>query len=314
MKEIKYTFLPVLNCNMCGADSSQFDTLGKRLNQSQGLRPRKKTGITTIVVKCKNCRLVFSNPQPIPESIEDHYEISPEEYWGKEFLIVEDDYMAQVINKLKTLLHYTPGMRSLDIGAGFGRSMRAMSKFGFDAYGIEPSETFYNMAIEKLKISTDKLLRASVEKSEYEENYFDFILFNAVLEHFQNPSASIKKAIKWLKPGGLVLIVVPSSDWLISKLFNFYFKIIGTDYVSNISPMHKPYHLYEFSLKSFEKHKALIGYDIEEYEYSVCSTFMPKLFDFILKPYMNRTNTGMEIRLWLRKPNSKPGGGDSLNT
>ena len=74
-----YSFHSVENCNMCG--SSSFKILGKRLNSAQGKDPYNKTGITTTIVKCKSCDLIYSNPLPIPASIQDHYNIPPEEYW-----------------------------------------------------------------------------------------------------------------------------------------------------------------------------------------------------------------------------------------
>ena len=97
MRKIKYTFLPIENCNMCGANESRFKILGKRLNQSQGMRPCRKFGITTTIVKCKNCGLIFSNPQPIPPSIKDHYELPAEQYLGEEYFIMDENYFSSAI-------------------------------------------------------------------------------------------------------------------------------------------------------------------------------------------------------------------------
>jgi len=121
------------------------------------------------------------------------------------------------------------------------------------------------------------------------------------LEHLYNPSGSIKKALKWLKPGGVIHIEVPSSDWLINKLINLFYKMKLSDYVGNLSPMHEPFHLYEFGLKSFEQHAKQNDYEIAFHEYYVCQTFMPRILDKFIKPYMKRTNTGMQLCVWLRK-------------
>jgi len=152
-----------------------------------------------------------------------------------------------------------------------------------------------------MDINTDKLKLGMIEEVEYSENHFDFISFGAVLEHLFDPSASILKAMKWLKPNGIIHIKVPSSDWLIAKIINLFYKLKCTDYVCNLSPMHKPFHLYEFSLKSFQEHAKQHGYELAFYEYYVCQTFMPKMIDYILKPYMRWTNTGMQLCVWLRK-------------
>ncbi len=65
--------------------------------------------------------------------------------------------------------------------------------------------------------------------------------------------------------------------------------------------MHNPYHLYEFSKTTFEKLAPRSGFEIAHHDYSVCQTFLPPVFDKVLKPYMKMTNTGMEINVWLRK-------------
>lgn len=300
-KTSRYYFNEIPTCNMCGASAEHFSILGKRLNGSQGKNPSKKMGITTTIVKCKNCELIFPNPQPIPFDIQDHYGIPPETYWTEEYLTVRDTYFLNEISTLRKLQPFEDGMKSLDIGAGIGKSMIAMAKAGYLSYGFEASEPFYERAISKMGISPDHLKLGMIENVDYPENTFDFITFGAVLEHLYDPANSIEKALKWLKPGGIIQIEVPSSGWLTNKIINFYYKLRKGDYVANLSPMHEPYHLYEFSLKSFEKHAQVNNYTIAQADYYVCDTYLPKVLDGILKPYMKRTNQGMQLCVWLKK-------------
>ena len=105
---------------MCGADTSTHKVLGKRLNKSQGKNPKRKLGITTTVCECTNCGLIYSNPQPIPFDIQDHYGVFPEEYWKESYFELNDNYFQGEISRLKQLMDFNPGMKSLDIGAGLG--------------------------------------------------------------------------------------------------------------------------------------------------------------------------------------------------
>lgn len=303
MKQITYTFTPVEQCNLCLADSSKFKVLGKRLNGSQGFNPRKKTGITTTVVKCSNCGLIFPNPMPVPNKLSDHYGIPVESYWVPEYFVVPENLYTGLINlaKAHTPAMANPGAKVLDIGAGIGKCMISFKNAGYDVWGFEPSEPFYNKAIEFMGVNPERLKLNSIEGSEYEENFFDFITFGAVLEHLYDPSESIIKAMKWLKPGGTIHIEVPSSKWLINDMINLTYKVRGLDYVGNISPMHEPFHIYEFGLKSFEEHAKKHGYTIAYHEYYVCKTYMPKLVDPLLKWYMKTTDKGMQLALILRK-------------
>lgn len=297
----RYYFNNIDACNMCGSMAHNHKILGKRLNSSQGKNPKKKIGITTTVVKCNNCGLIYSNPQPVPFDIQDHYGVPPENYWNDNYFINSDNYFRGEIERLKTLLDFKDGMKSLDIGAGLGKQMIALSKCGFETYGFEPSKQFYERAISKMNISPERLKLGMIENVAYPENHFDFISFGAVLEHLYDPSDSILRALKWLKPNGILHIEVPSSDWLIGKMINFFYALKQTDYVGNLSPMHEPYHLHEFGLKSFQEHSKKYGYELAFSEYYVCHTFLSKIFDWLIKPYMKWTNTGMQLCVWLRK-------------
>ncbi len=112
--------------------------------------------------------------------------------------------------------------------------------------------------------------------------------------------------MKWLKPNGNIHIEVPSSKHLIGKNFNLYYMLRGTNYVTNISPIHVPFHLYELGLNSFNELGNRLHYKVEKNQIDVCDIMMkPKLFHPILRKYMERTNTGMQLTIYLRKLNSK---------
>lgn len=64
---------------------------------------------------------------------------------------------------MKRLIKFEPGMRALDIGAGLGKCMRSLTNAGFDAYGIEPSEPFYNKAIREMGADPERLELATLE-------------------------------------------------------------------------------------------------------------------------------------------------------
>ena len=300
-KQLRYYFNYIDKCNMCGSGGETHKILGKRLNQSQGKNPKTKIGITTTIIKCTDCGLIYSNPQPVPFDIQDHYGVPPEDYWKESYFVVNENYFAKELKQLKQLIDIKSDTKALDIGTGLGKAMIAMSKSGLDTYGFEPSKQFHERAISKMGINPERLKLGMIEDMDYPENYFDFISFGAVLEHLYDPSASIEKALKWLKPNGVMYIEVPSSNWLISKILNLYYKIKLTDYVSNLSPMHDPYHLYEFGVKSFELHAKKNNYELAYYEFDVCQAFMPKFLDYFLRPLMRKTNTGMQLCMWLRK-------------
>jgi 2-polyprenyl-3-methyl-5-hydroxy-6-metoxy-1,4-benzoquinol methylase len=297
-----YKFYKVTTCNMCGSNSIYHKVIGQRLNQSTGMKPKRKHGISVTVLKCKKCGLIFSDPMPVPNDIQDHYGLPPETYWKTELFAWDENYFSEEIKELKKLMPITHGMKALDIGAGLGKSMLSLQKAGFDAYGLEASIPFYERAISKMNIPKERLKFSMLEDIEYSVEEFDFITFGAVLEHLYDPAGSIKKALKWLKPGGIIHIEVPSSKHLIQRMINWYYRLMGTFYVSNISPMHSPFHLYEFDLKSFKKLGEQNYFDVVKADYFVCDImFFPAIIQPLLAKYMKSTNEGMMLVVWLKR-------------
>lgn len=302
MKRMQYFFEEVTHCEMCGDDTKNHKVMGQRLNGSQGMRPKRRSGISVSIKKCTNCQLIYSSPQPIPFDIQDHYGMPPEEYWRPEYFDLSPEYFAKEIKIVKEKLNFQNGMKSLDIGAGIGKSMIAQKNAGFDAYGFEPAKPFYDRAISKMGIDPSRIKLGMIEDIHYDDNSFDFITFGAVVEHLYHPAAAIQKALRWLKPNGVIHIEVPSSKYFVQRMFNVYYKIRGTNYVSNLSPMHDPFHMYEFSEKSFRELGKKLHFNVDSIEYHVADILLlPRILHRPLKWYMKQTKTGMQLVIWLKK-------------
>jgi SAM-dependent methyltransferase len=303
-KALQYRFTPATACNMCGAGPEQFTTMGLRLNQSQGFRARALAGIAVGVRKCGVCQLIFADPQPLPENFSDHYG-SAKDYWTASYFEADPRYLAQEIAEAKSLMPPTQKPRALDIGAGIGKAMQSLAAAGFEAFGIEPSQDFSKVAVTR-GVPRDRLKLNSIDDASFEPESFDFITFGASLEHLPSPGDALGRALEWLKPGGIIQAEVPSSKYLIAKLVNLYFRLSGTNYVTNTSPMHPPYHLFEFGLRSFELNGRRLGYEVALHRYSVCDILhFPRFMHAPLRWFMARTNTGMQLTVFLRKPARK---------
>lgn len=296
-----YHFHPVKACAMCGDAAEKHRIIGKRLNGSQGRNPRRKAGITVSVAQCSRCGLIYPNPQPRPAAIEDHYGMPAESYWEDAYFDHDPSYYAPQLRRFQQLSEFRPGMKALDIGAGIGKGMRALEAAGFDVWGIEPSAPFHEKALSRTGLQAERLQQRPIEQAHFPANHFDFISFGAVLEHVYEPGAAIEQSMQWLKPGGLLHVEVPSSRWLVSKLFNFYYRLRGTDYVTHLSPMHAPFHMHEFGLKSFQLHAQAKGYEIAAWEYYPCYSYFPRPIDDLLRWWMGKTDTGMQLEVWMRK-------------
>lgn len=301
-RAVNYSFKEITHCNMCHSKTNKNEVLGIRLNQSQGLFPRRIKGVKNPIHKCSNCNLIYPNPIPIPEDLQDHYGVPPKDYWNEIYFKIDPNYFNTQIYQAKSIINFKKGMAALDIGAGIGKGMIALNNAGFDTYGLEPSVTFRQKALQNMNISDDRLKFGSIEDTNYDLEEFDFISFGAVFEHLYDPNTALKKALSWLKKDGVIHIEVPSSKYLITRLFNLYYSLIGTDYVSNLSPMHEPYHIYEFGLESFQKNGKINQYEIFKYYYDNGSIYhVPKIFHPYLNKSMKKNETGMQLTIWLKK-------------
>ncbi|MDC3184428.1 hypothetical protein OA964_02195, partial [Pelagibacteraceae bacterium] len=113
----------------------------------------------------------------------------------------------------------------------------------------------------------------------------------------------LKDSLKKLEKGGIIHIEVPHSNWLLSKFINFFKKLTLQSNVTNLSPMHPPYHYYEFSKKSFEINSKIMGYKILYYYIRVSDIEfkIPNFLKLLIKKLMNYTKTGKQLVIFLKK-------------
>ncbi|MBT9585607.1 class I SAM-dependent methyltransferase [bacterium] len=288
---------------MCQAPVEDSRVLGVRLNRSQGRLPQQQRGVAVTVCQCRSCGLIFADPLPKPLSLQDHYNLNPEQYWPAEYFAPDPHYFCAQIQRLRSIMPQGLTGRALDIGAGVGKGMVALEQAGFDVWGIEPGSQFHQMATRRMGIDPARLQLTSIEEAVFPENHFDFITFGAVLEHLPRPAAALGKAAGWLKAGGIIHLEVPSSNWLVARIVNGYYRLLGTRWVTHLSPMHPPFHLYEFSPLSFEKAAGRLGLTVLEVDRQVCEVFhLPRFLHRLLRRCMAATNTGMQLTVWLARP------------
>ena len=179
--------------------------------------------------------------------------------------------------------------------------MASLDAEGFATFGLEPSSSFRDRAISHTGIAADRLALSRIEDADYPQGMFDLVTFGAVLEHLPDPSGAIVRALQWTRPGGLVHIEVPSADWLMARLVDLVYRIQRQDLTCHLSPLHIPFHLFEFTPRSFERHAARTGYEVAHCRRYVGRTYAPRWADVALVPLMRATGAGLQIEVWLRK-------------
>ena len=85
------------------------------------------------------------------------------------------------------------GKKVADIGCGYGRNRPIVEKLGGEWIGVEPFEGGNHTVV------------ASAEDLPFEDNSFDVVVMDAVLEHIPDVGAAFSEVGRILKPGGVFI-------------------------------------------------------------------------------------------------------------
>ncbi len=137
-------------------------------------------------------------------------------YFLKHYQSVEDKNPPEKIKAYLSLVQdQTQGKRRLlDIGCGYGRFLKAAQN-EFETFGIDPSGHAISAAKKYAKNTKFEVATISSYKP---EKFFDVITAFDILEHTDNLSGSLQKIKKWLKPGGILVVVVPVYDGIFGTI------------------------------------------------------------------------------------------------
>lgn len=160
----------------------------------------------------------------------------------------------------------------LDAGCAYGLMLKKFP-LSWQKFGLDISD--YAIGVAKKKVPEALFFSRSIDGDlPFEENFFDLVLLNDVLEHLKNPEIALRNIYKILKRGGILYITTPN--------LNFVRKIL-------LSRIDKAEH--HISMFSHSRLKALIvflGFSIEE-QYT-------SFYSFCFK-----SNIGMESVLVCKK-------------
>ena len=229
------------SCLLCGGEGSLLhDGLRDRLFDAPGVWS---------LMQCPKCKLVWLNPQPIPEDITKlyaqyftHYKLKEEKRplnglrksvtasVLKSNLGYNVDspnrILVSMLSRIGPLreiaesnvmwLKASENGRLLDIGCGNGSFLTKMRQLGWSVVGVEPDEKAVSIAREKLGL---EIFQGSLEEAEFPEGYFDAITMNHVIEHVLDPIGLLKECHRVLRPGGELIVVTPNIRSLGQHIF-----------------------------------------------------------------------------------------------
>ncbi|CAJ0582529.1 unnamed protein product, partial [Mesorhabditis spiculigera] len=119
---------------------------------------------------------------------------------------------SENLRVLKRFKNLKPGQAMLDIGVGIGGGARqAASEFGLQVTGIDLSSNMISQALLKNHRDKDtrvKFLIGDAMKYDFPANSFDAVFSRDCVQHINDLQGLLGRIMKWLKPGGQVLITM----------------------------------------------------------------------------------------------------------
>jgi len=209
------------------------------------------------LVKCKNCSLVYLKKQPTVEELKEVYSFKKgyhNQFADNQELI--EDYERRGKVKLEIVKKYVKSGNVLDVGCSAGFFIKAAKDEGFNTFGVELSEDTAMIARNRYGIN---VINSTLEKAEFQDDFFDVVTFWDVLEHVPDPTSILKEANRITKKNGLVIIGLPNVGGLFPRISLFLYPITGYWWHHEM-----PIHLFQFTKKTLNKILAKTGYEKKE--------------------------------------------------
>lgn len=113
--------------------------------------------------------------------------------------------------------------RMLDIGCGSGWMLDHYEDLGWEAEGVEYSES----ACEAGRAAGRSIRAGSLLDARFPDDHFDYVRSNHSFEHMNNPHETLDEMARILKPGGTLFLGVPDSSGLTARIFQDEWYYIG---------------------------------------------------------------------------------------
>jgi SAM-dependent methyltransferase len=146
----------------------------------------------------------------------------------------------------------------LDIGSSKGVFLDIARKSGWEVMGVEPSDSDSAYAREVFGLP---VFTGTLEEAGFPSNCFDVVTMWDVIEHLKNPTTTVAQAFHVLKPGGLISVLTPNHDSLITILSHFVYKLTARRFPLE-RLLYPVVHLYYFTPKTLSDLLSRSGFNI----------------------------------------------------
>jgi ubiquinone/menaquinone biosynthesis C-methylase UbiE len=178
----------------------------------------QKNGFT--FVRCIDCGLIYTNPQPLKEKIKKFYENSNAINLWMQVLQTDTEKEWReryFLSNLMKIEDFIAKGKLLDVGCATGHFMMVAHERSWEVMGLELNSLAYEHVKNVLKLP---VLQATLDQANFSTNEFDAVTLFGLLEHVLNPKELLKQAFKVVRSGGIIEVVVPNAYSLSTMILN----------------------------------------------------------------------------------------------
>lgn len=212
------------------------------------------TGDEFQVVRCAQCGLARTSPQPPIDELDRYY--TPAYHRASKRYRFGLDRILQPVHRRRIdrieRLTGGPG-RVLDVGCGPGWFLDQMRRRGWETRGTERSASAAEQARQTLNLDVRS---QELEELVAEGESFDAVVLWHVAEHLHDPAAALYQISQLLRPGGVLMIGVPnfgSPEARVGRAGWFHLDV--------------PRHLFHFTLMTLQRLLADSGFEARDAVY-----------------------------------------------
>lgn len=206
--------LEQVNCCICETDDAEPVAVGEDFEY--GTSPD-----TFLAMRCRSCGLVYLNPRPSLNEVEQIY---PANYHAFEFSEEQFGLVYKVRRRLEArralswCRQLSDTARIIDVGCGDGFHLGLLREFGKPGWRLEGVDSS-TRAVEMAARSGLSVHHGIVELLDLPQASYDIAFLIQTIEHVGDPLRVLSAVRSLLKPGGSVVIVTDNTDTLDFKLF-----------------------------------------------------------------------------------------------
>ena len=217
-------------CELCG-----------RTGQAEPLYPRQS------IVRCPSCGLIYYDGSVNPQAIYQSRYFKGEEY--RDYVADKPTLQRNFLRRIERLRRLRPGGRLLELGCAYGFFLELAGRH-WDAAGVDLAEDGVRHAREKLAVNA---VCADFLAMDDQPNAYDVICLWDTIEHLTHPVRVLRKAARWLKPGGVCAVTTGDVGSVVARARREKWRQI-----------HPPSHVFYFSRDTLSRAMEAAGLEVVE--------------------------------------------------